>query len=97
MAMKVKNVPMLPMVFLALLSITQRVDAAQIYNISYIEVEECEWGEVAAVFANGWVFICEEYKYPYHYGPAVLIVIHYGYGGARLCLQGGECLKGHIE
>ncbi len=76
---------------------TGMVQATETYNVSYIEVEECEYDEVAVAFDNGWVFICEEYKYPYHYGSAVLIVEHLGFGGARLCLSGGECLKGRIE
>ena len=76
---------------------TGLANATETYNVSYIEVEECESDEVAVAFDNGWVFICEEYNYPYHYGPAVLIVEHKGFGGARLCLSGGECLKGRIE
>ena len=71
--------------------------AAETYNVDYLEIEECEYDKVATVFSNGWAFICEEFQYPYHYGSAVLIVEHQGYGGARLCLSGGTCLKGRIE
>ena len=76
--------------------LSQSAEARDTYNISYVEVEECEYDEPAAIFENGWIFYCEEYAYPYHYGPAILIVDHLGYGGAKLCLMSGggvkECL-----
>ncbi|PJE37888.1 hypothetical protein CVM52_04460 [Pseudooceanicola lipolyticus] len=71
--------------------------AAETYKVDYLEIEECEYDQVATVFSNGWVFVCEDYQYPYHYGSAVLIVDHHGYGGAKLCLSGSVCLKGRIE
>ena len=73
------------------------VGAAETYKVDYLEIEECEYDQVATVFSNGWVFVCEDYPYPYHYGSAVLIVDHQGYGGAKLCLSGSVCLKGRIE
>ncbi|WP_299901906.1 hypothetical protein [uncultured Ruegeria sp.] len=78
----------------------QPADARDTYDIVYIEIEECEYDNPAAIFENGWIFYCEEYAYPYHYGSAILIVDHLGYGGAQLCLMSGgsvkKCLKGRI-
>jgi len=80
---------------------SQPAAARDTYDIGYIEIEECEYDEPAVIFENGWIFYCEEYAYPYHYGSAILIVDHLGYGGAQLCLMSGgsvkKCLKGRIE
>ncbi len=100
-AWRIQRIAAALLVSMLTFAVSHPADARDTYNIGYIEIEECEYDEPAVIFDNGWIFYCEEYAYPYHYGSAILIVDHLGYGGAQLCLMSGgrvkNCLKGRIE